>query len=61
MGQIAFATAAEGDRRSALQWAGKALRRNPAEGRGYLALAVASGLAKPDTVLKRLHKMGRGL
>jgi len=61
MGQIAFATAAEGDRRAALQWAGKALRRNPAEGRGYLALAVASGLAKPDTVLKRLHKMGRGL
>jgi len=61
MGQIAFATAAEGDRRSALQWAGKALRRNPAEARGYLALAVASGLAKPDTVLKRLHKMGRGL
>lgn len=61
MGQVAFAAAAEGDRRAAWQWAGKTLRRNPGEGRGYLALAVASGLAKPDTVLKRLHKMGRGI
>jgi len=61
MGQIAFAAAADGDRRAARHWAGKTLRRNPREGRGYLALAVASGIAKPDAVLKRLHKMGRGI
>jgi glycosyltransferase involved in cell wall biosynthesis len=60
-GQIAFASAALGRRREAVRWAKQALRRNPAEPRAYLALAVASGAVSADTVLKRLHAVGKGL
>jgi glycosyltransferase involved in cell wall biosynthesis len=60
-GQIAFATAAAGDRRGAVRWAGRTLRRNPREARGYLALAVASGVLSADQVMRQLHKRGRGL
>jgi len=60
-GQIAFATAAAGDRRGALRWAGRTLRRNPREARGYLALAVASGALSADQVMRQLHKRGKGL
>jgi glycosyltransferase involved in cell wall biosynthesis len=60
-GQIAFAHAAMGERRAALRWAGRTLRRNPREPRAYLALAVASRAVRPDTVLRRLHERGRGL
>jgi glycosyltransferase involved in cell wall biosynthesis len=60
-GQIAFASAANGDRRQALHWAGRTVRRNPLEARAYLALGVASGLVKSDTVLQHLHRTGRGI
>jgi len=60
-GQIAFATAAAGDRRAALRWAGRTLRRNPREPRGYLALAVASGALNADHVVRRLHTRGKGV
>lgn len=60
-GQIAFARAALGDRRGALRWVGRSVRRDPRQPRAYLALAIASGLLKPDTVLRRLHQRGRGL
>ena len=61
LGQIAFATAADGQRGQALRWVGKTLGRNPIEPRAYLALAVASGVAKPDAILARLHANGRGI
>jgi glycosyltransferase involved in cell wall biosynthesis len=60
-GQIAFAHAALGDRRTALQWARRTVRRNPKQARAYLALAIASGLVKPDTVLRRLHERGHSI
>ncbi|MFZ0324827.1 MAG: glycosyltransferase family A protein, partial [Actinomycetes bacterium] len=41
-GQIAVASAVEGDRRGATRWASMSLSRNIAEPRGYLALAVAA-------------------
>ena len=60
-GQVAFAKAALGERREALRWAGRAFRRNPREPRVPLALAVASGLVKPDRVMEALHHRGRGI
>ena len=60
-GQIAFASAAQGERRDALRWARHTIRRNPGEARAYLALCVASGAVRADTVIKRLHAAGRGL
>jgi len=60
-GQVAFARAAGGDRKLAVQWAGRTVRRNPLEPRAYLALAVASGAVKPDTVVRQLHSRGRGI
>ncbi|MET7752423.1 glycosyltransferase family 2 protein [Micromonospora sp. NPDC005367] len=60
-GQIAFARAASGDRRGALHWARRTLRRNPREPRAYLALAVAGRMVRADAVLRTLHKRGRGL
>jgi hypothetical protein len=60
-GQIAFASAAAGDRRGAMRWAGRTLRSNPREARGYLALAVASGALSADRVMRQLHKHGKGL
>ncbi|PSK98355.1 UDP-N-acetylglucosamine transferase subunit ALG13 [Murinocardiopsis flavida] len=58
-GRIAFAEAASGRRAPALEWAVAALRRRPFEGRGYLALAVACGVPA-GTVLRTLHRIGRG-
>lgn len=61
LGQIAFATAADHERRAAVSWAGRALRRRPTEPRAYLALGVAAGVLSPDWVLRQLHRSGRGL
>jgi glycosyltransferase involved in cell wall biosynthesis len=60
-GQIAFAHAAMGHRRSALVWGQRALRANPTEPRVFLAAAVAARLVTPDLVMERLHKHGRGI
>ncbi len=60
-GQIAFARAACGDRRGALRWARRTVRRNPREPRAYLALAVAGRVVRADAVLRTLHKRGRGI
>ena len=60
-GQIAFASAADGERREAWRWAGRTLRRNPTEGRAYLALGIATGVVKTDTVMRYLHNKGRGI
>jgi hypothetical protein len=60
-GQLAFGSAALGDRRAAAQWALRAMRTNWREPRGLLALAVAGGLVSPEWVLSRLHRHGRGI
>ncbi len=60
-GQIAFASAAQGDRRGAVRWAKHTLRRNLVEPRAYLALTMATGAVSADTVLKRLHAVGKGI
>lgn len=60
-GQLAFATAALGHRRTALRWAAATLRRNPREPRAALALAVASRAISADRVMKVLHARGRGI
>jgi len=60
-GQIAFAHAAMGQRRDAMRWARRTLRRNPREPRAYLAVAVACRAVRPDTVLRKLHQRGRGI
>ncbi|HEU0102867.1 MAG TPA: glycosyltransferase family A protein [Mycobacteriales bacterium] len=61
LGQIAFAHAARGERRSALRCAARTARLNPREGRAYLALAVATGAVGPDRILRALHARGRGI
>lgn len=60
-GQVAFARAAQGQRREAVRWAWSAARRNPTEPRVPLALAVAVGLLSPEQVMARLHRHGRGI
>jgi glycosyltransferase involved in cell wall biosynthesis len=60
-GQIAFAQAALGNRRAAMRWAGTAARRNPAEPRVPLAMAVASKLVSADRVMEQLHRRGKGI
>jgi glycosyltransferase involved in cell wall biosynthesis len=60
-GQIAFARAAAGRRAEARAWARRTLRLNPREGRGYLALAVGSGLLSPGAVLAVAHRFGKGI
>jgi glycosyltransferase involved in cell wall biosynthesis len=60
-GQVAFAAAAYGDRSLAWKWARKAIRANPREARPYIALGVAWGFVKPGTVVRALHRRGKGL
>jgi len=60
-GQIAFAEAALGERRSAVRWVRRTLAGNPREPRAYLALAVAGRLLPPDLVVRTLHRRGRGI
>ncbi|MFC3994830.1 glycosyltransferase [Nocardiopsis sediminis] len=59
-GQIAFAEAAAGRRRAALEWAIATLRTRPTEARAHLALAVACGLPA-GLVTRTLHQRGRGI
>lgn len=60
-GQIAFGEAAEGHRRAAWSWAGRALRRDPLQWRAGVAAGVALRIVKPDRVMNTLHRFGRGL
>ncbi len=54
-GQIALATAVEGDRRAAARWAGYTLSRSVTEPRAYLALAVASRLVNARGAARLLN------
>jgi glycosyltransferase involved in cell wall biosynthesis len=60
-GQAAFAMAASGDRAGTRQWVRKTIAASPRELRAYIALCVALGLVKPETVVRWLHRRGRGL
>ena len=60
-GQIAFASAATGDRRAAFRWAARSLRRNPWERRVPLAVLVALGATDAESVMARLNARGRGV
>jgi glycosyltransferase involved in cell wall biosynthesis len=60
-GQIAFAEAAQGNTRTAARWARRTLAGNRREPRAYLALAVAGRLVRADTIVRTLHKRGRGI
>ncbi|HZD37350.1 MAG TPA: glycosyltransferase family 2 protein [Actinomycetes bacterium] len=60
-GQAAFAHAALGERGAARSWAGRALRHNWRERRGYVALAVSARLLRAETVMRLANSMGRGV
>jgi glycosyltransferase involved in cell wall biosynthesis len=60
-GRMAFAQAALGRGREARATARKSMRLEPVQTRVYLAYLVSWGLIKPETVMKVLHKMGRGV
>ncbi len=57
----AFALAALGERGPARRSAVRALRLNPGERRAYLALAVAAGALRADTVMRWANAAGRGI
>ena len=60
-GQQAFALSALGERKAARRRSWDALRHNPAEHRVYLALIVASGAVKAETVVRWVNARGRGI
>jgi hypothetical protein len=60
-GQLAFASAGCGRRSEAVAWAQRALRLSPVQPRAYLALAVAAGLARADSVLRVARTFGKGI
>ena len=60
-GQVAFGEAARPDRRAAVSWARKALRKDPLQWRAYVALLVAVRALTPAQVLNGLHRFGRGV
>jgi hypothetical protein len=61
LGQIAFAQAALGRRRTALHTCLRAARVRPREPRLDLAAVVALRLASPRLVLELLHRRGHGI
>lgn len=60
-GQRAFALAASGQRGDAVRESLTVLRRNPAEMRGWLGLAVAARAVKPEAILRQAYKRGKGI
>jgi glycosyltransferase involved in cell wall biosynthesis len=59
-GQIGFGHAAMHQRSTAVRWAARAIRRNWKEPRAYLTLAAAAGVPA-ETILRTLHRRGRGV
>jgi glycosyltransferase involved in cell wall biosynthesis len=60
-GQISLALAAAGKRAGARRWAGETLRLDPVQPRAYIALLVAAGVVRAETVLRLANAFGRGL
>jgi GT2 family glycosyltransferase len=59
--QIAFARAAQGQRRDALRWTARALRTDPRRLRAWLAAGISAGVVHPDHVAAVGRRFGRGL
>ena len=60
-GQVAFARAASGDRRTAWRMVRRTLSDNVREPRALLAALVAARLVSADRVQAMLHRRGRGI
>lgn len=60
-GQLALANAAMGQKRTAVRYASRSLRRKPTAMHSYAALAVASGLVSPEKVADMAKRRGKGL
>jgi hypothetical protein len=60
-GQLAFAQAALGDRRQAVTYALRSLRKSRRARQSYAALVVASRLTTADRVLAAARRFGRGI
>jgi glycosyltransferase involved in cell wall biosynthesis len=60
-GQRAFAKAAAGDRRQAVQLAVRSLRRSPKVKQSWFTFIVAAGVMKPEQVLTLARRFGRGI
>jgi hypothetical protein len=59
-GQIAFAYASLGERKSALRWTGRTFMTYPGEMRAVLALLVTLGIPS-RTILQAVRRAGRGI
>lgn len=59
--QIAFARAANGERRTALRWSRRALRNDVTQVKAWLAVAVSVRLMSAPWVVRTVQKMGRGI
>lgn len=60
-GQIGFAKAALGQRREAVGWAWRSLRRDPIQVRAWAALPVAAGVIDGGRLVTLANSRGRGL
>jgi hypothetical protein len=60
-GRMAFAYAALGETRQAKSLARRSIKTDWRQQRGYLTYLVAWHLVKPETVVKALHRFGRGM
>lgn len=60
-GQVAFASAAAGERSEGWAWARRAIRRRFVEPRGWLTLIVLARLSSPQRVVEALNSRGRGI
>ncbi|MFT4109067.1 glycosyltransferase family 2 protein [Propionicimonas sp.] len=60
-GQIAFARAANGDRRTARQWVRTSLSRNPTQIKAWLALGISLHLLSTKWVVGTVQRLGKGI
>jgi glycosyltransferase involved in cell wall biosynthesis len=59
--QIAFARAADGDRRDGLRWAAAALRSDPRQIRAWLTVALFLRLLTVPFIVRTVRRMGKGI
>jgi hypothetical protein len=60
-GQLAFACAAADRPRDSLRWSRRCFNADWRQPRAYLSVAVAAGVLRPETLLRVLHRFGRGI
>lgn len=60
-GQIAFARAANGERRSARGWVRRSLRSDPTQVKAWLALGISLRLVSAAWVIRTVQRMGKGI